>query len=49
MNKRCGIDIQHIGDAGWCGVSLPENIMAMSIAIRGKRWTYHTIADSVNR
>lgn len=48
-NKRCGIDIQHIGDAGWCGIALPENIMALSIAIRGKRWTYHTMASSVNR
>ena len=49
VNKRCGIDIQHIGDAGWCGIALPENIMALSIAIRGKRWTYHKIASSVNR
>ena len=48
-NKRCGVDIQHIGDAGWCGIALPENIMALSIAIRGKRWTYHTIASSINR
>jgi len=48
-NKRCGIDIQHIGDAGFCGIALPENIMALSIAIRGKRWTYHKIASSVNR
>lgn len=49
VNKRCGIDIQHIGDAGWCGIALPENIMTLSIAIRGKRWTYHKIASSVNR
>ena len=49
VNKRCGIDIQHIGGAGWCGIALPENIMALSIAIRGKRWTYHKIASSVNR
>ncbi len=49
VNKRCGIDIQHIGDAGWCGIALPENIMALSVAIRGKRWTYHKIASSVNR
>ena len=49
VNKRCGIDIQHIGDAGRCGIALPENIMALSIAIRGKRWTYHKIASSVNR
>ena len=48
-NKKCGIDIQHIGDAGWCGVALPENIMALSIALRGKRWTYHTMAKSINR
>lgn len=48
-NKRCGIDIQHIGDAGWCGMALPENIMTLSIAIRGKRWTYHTIASSIRR
>lgn len=48
-NKRCGIDIQHIGDSGWCGIALPENIMALSLAIRGKRWTYHAIAASVNR
>ena len=48
-NKRCGIDIQHIGDAGWCGIALPENIMALSVAIRGKRWTYHKIASSINR
>lgn len=49
LNKRCGIDIQHIGDAGFCGVALPENIMTLSLAIRGKRHTYHRIASSVNR
>lgn len=49
VNKRCGVDIQHIGDAGWCGMALPENIMTLSVAIRGKRWTYHKIASSVNR
>ena len=49
VNKRCGVDIQHIGDAGWCGMALPENIMTLSIAIRGRRWTYHTMATSINR
>lgn len=49
LNKRCGIDIQHIGDAGFCGIALPENIMTLSIAIRGKRHTYHKIASSINR
>ncbi|HAH75805.1 MAG TPA: PEP phosphonomutase [Kandleria vitulina] len=48
-NKRCGADLQHIGDAGWCGIALPENIMSLSIAIRGKRWTYHRMASSINR
>lgn len=49
INKRCGADIQHIGDAGWQGIALPENIMTLSIAIRGKRWTYHTMAASALR
>lgn len=49
VNKRCGIDIQHIGDAGFCGVAIPENIMTLSIAIRGVRHTYHRIASSVKR
>lgn len=48
-SKRAGIDIQHIGDAGWGGVALPENIMAMSIAIRGKRHTYFKMAQSAKR
>lgn len=48
-SKRAGIDIQHIGDAGWGGVAFPENIMAMSIAIRGKRHTYFKMAQSAKR
>lgn len=48
-SKRSGIDIQHIGDAGWGGMAFPENIMALSIAIRGKRHTYMRMAQSVNR
>lgn len=47
--KRSGIDIQHIGDAGWGGMALPENIMAMSIAIRGVRHTYFKMAQSAKR
>lgn len=49
INKRAGADIQHIGDAGWCGVALPENIMALSVAIRGKRHTYFKMAQSIKR
>lgn len=48
-NKRAGADIQHIGDAGWSGVALPENIMALSIAIRGRRHTYFKMAQSIKR
>ena len=39
----------NVGDAGWCGVALPENIMTLSVAIRGKRWTYRKMAASINR
>lgn len=47
--KSAGIDIQHIGDAGYSGMATPENIMTMSIAIRGKRHTYRQIARSKRR
>ena len=49
-SKMAGTDIHHLGDAGICpGVATPENIMAYSIAIRGKRHTYRRMARSVNR
>lgn len=32
-----------------CEIALPENIMTLPIAIRGKRWTYHKIVFSINR
>jgi len=49
MCKMTGTDIHHLGDAGYGGMSLPENIMAYSIAVRGIRHTYHRMAASVNR
>ncbi|NLU10388.1 MAG: hypothetical protein GXW90_05505 [Tepidanaerobacter acetatoxydans] len=49
MSKMAGADIQHIGDAGYCGMAFPENIMALSIAIRGKRHTYRRMAYSLKR
>ncbi|HBY71238.1 MAG TPA: PEP phosphonomutase [Lachnospiraceae bacterium] len=49
MCKMTGTDIHHIGDAGYPGVAIPENIMAYSIAIRGVRHTYHRMAASINR
>ena len=48
-NKICGVDIQHIGDAGYCGVAPYQNIFAMSKAIRGVRHTVSMIARSINR
>lgn len=48
-NKICGVDIQHIGDAGYGGVAPYENIFAMSKAIRGVRHTVSMVARSINR
>ena len=49
MNKIAGVDIQHIGDAGYSGVANFENIMELSIAIRGVRHTIRMIAASNDR
>lgn len=48
-SKRAGCDIHHIGDGGPSGTANPENIMALSIAVRGKRWTCHRMAISARR
>jgi len=47
--KMAGTDLHHLGDAGYIGMALPENIQAYSIAIRGVRHTYASMARSVNR
>lgn len=49
MCKMAGTDIHHLGDAGYGGMALPENIQAYSVAVRGIRHTYRRMADSVNR
>ena len=49
MCKMTGTDIHHLGDAGYGGIALPENIQAYSIAIRGIRHTYRRMAGSVRR
>ena len=49
MCKMTGTDIHHLGDAGYAGMSLPENIQAYSVAIRGIRHTYHRMAASIVR
>lgn len=48
-SKMAGADIHHIGDAGYNGIALPENIMALSKTIRGRRHTYRRMALSINR
>ncbi|WP_312640705.1 haloacid dehalogenase-like hydrolase [Hydrogenoanaerobacterium sp.] len=49
MCKMAGTDIHHLGDAGYLGMALPENILAYSTAIRGIRHTYHRMAASIAR
>lgn len=49
MCKMTGTDIHHIGDTGYPGMAIPDNITAYSITIRGVRHTYHRMAASVNR
>lgn len=49
INKTCGVDVQHIGDAGYGGMAPVENIYELSVAIRGMRHTINRVARSVNR
>lgn len=46
--KMTGTDMHHIGDVGFKSAN-PENILAYSVAIRGKRHTYIRMARSLNR
>ncbi|MBF0779490.1 MULTISPECIES: haloacid dehalogenase-like hydrolase [unclassified Granulicatella] len=48
-NKIAGVDIQHIGDAGYGSLATVENIFALSVAIRGMRHTINRVATSVTR
>ena len=49
MCKMTGTDMHHLGDAGYGGMSLPENILEYGKVIRGIRHTYHRMAVSINR
>ncbi|WP_017470877.1 hypothetical protein [Amphibacillus jilinensis] len=49
QNKMIGADIHHIGDAGFTGLAIPENITTYSITIRGKRHTYTRMCSSPKR
>ena len=48
-NKRIGVDIHHLGDGGFGKMTDPENYMALSNCIRGKRHTYTRMSLSINR
>lgn len=45
--KRVGVDVHHLGDAGWTGLAPPETIYAYGVAIRGVRHTWNRMARAV--
>ncbi len=49
MSKMTGTDIHHLGDSGYPGITVPENITAYSTVIRGIRHTYRRMAMSIER
>lgn len=49
MCKMTGTDLHHLGDAGYGGMALPENILEYGKVIRGIRHTYRRMAHSIMR
>lgn len=49
MCKMAGTDLHHLGDSGYMGMALPENIFEYGKVIRGVRHTYHRMASSIKR
>lgn len=49
MCKMTGTDMHHLGDSGYGGIALPENILEYGKSIRGIRHTYRRMAASVKR
>ena len=47
--KMAGVDLHHLGDAGYFGVAVPENILAYCVAVKGRRHTYRRMAVSLKR
>ncbi|AGY41756.1 hypothetical protein mflW37_6890 [Mesoplasma florum W37] len=45
----CETDIHHIGDTGYLGIAVPENITTYSNVIKGIRHTYFRMACSIKR
>lgn len=48
-NKMVGFDIHHIGDAGYGGLAIVENIYELSKVVRGLRQTLKAMGSSINR
>lgn len=46
--KETGADIHAIGDGGFGGCTTPENLMQLSVSLKGKHYTYFRMA-STNR
>ncbi|WP_422446766.1 hypothetical protein [Thermoanaerobacterium sp. DL9XJH110] len=44
--KETGADIHAIGDAGYPGVAVPENLYQLSVTIRGRRFTWKRMAGN---
>lgn len=44
--KETGADIHAIGDGGFSGCTSPENIMQLSISLKGKPYTYFRMAST---
>ncbi|WCE28875.1 DUF7916 family protein [Vibrio sp. SCSIO 43137] len=44
-SKAAGADIVHIGDSGYSGLALPENIVRLGITLRGRRHQYKRMAN----
>jgi hypothetical protein len=42
--KETGADIHAIGDGGYAGCTVPENVFQLSMTIRGRRFTYKRMA-----
>ena len=49
QSKMSGADIFHLGDAGTLGIAEPNNILAASDALRGRRHTLRRMAASLLR
>jgi len=45
-SRLTGADIYQIGDGGYGGMAIPENILAFATAIKGKRHTYRRTAST---